>query len=538
MQPNLRSPLARAALCFTLSSVLGTAAPAFGASSRSNVTPLVQFVAQQTVGAGIRGDLIAATDGNIYAVASTGGEAGYGSVLRITPTGTATAIHSFAGSSTEASQAYAGVIQANDGALYGTSYLGGANNLGTVYRVSLAGEYTNLFSFTNKSQGGFFPYTGLVQEPASGELFGTTLRGGTNDAGTVFKITTAGVLTSLASFDRVNGENPEGRLVLGPDGALYGTTLIGGDSNRGTIYKITTTGTLTRLFSFPALSAFGTTSVAVNDVGANPRAGLTLGADGNFYGTAYQGGQFGYGTVFKATPAGVVTVLHAFTGAPGDGAFPLSTVSQLPDGSLVGTTEQGGTFGAGTSWRIDPAGAYELLHSFSTLTIDGERPYATLTPTNGVLYGVSFADRISGVQATGGVLFREELPVNGVLPVTIAASPESIQQGATTTLTWNSSGAATCAASGSWSDAIGTSGTLTVTPAQAGIANYQLSCTDGAGVVRVAAVSVTVATPEARPVDAGSDGSGGGAFPFLGFVLLGGSLAFSLARKHFSTDAA
>lgn len=533
MQLNSRSPLARVALCFALSTALGAAMPALGASAKINVTPLAQFGVLSTIGSNVRGDLLYANDGNVYATTSSGGASGYGSIVKVTPDGTATALHSFEGPGSAASTPYAGVIQANDGNLYGTSYFGGSRNLGTVYRVTLAGEYTNLYSFDNASQGGFFPYTGLVQGP-DGDLYGTTLRGGTNDAGTVFRITLSGTLTTIASFDGANGRNPEGHLVVGPDGALYGTTLIGGDADRGVIFKVAN-GTLTKLYSFPALGAFNTAGVATNDVGANPRAGLKLAADGNFYGTAYQGGPAGYGTVFRMTPAGVVSVVHAFAGPPSDGGFPLSTVSQMADGSLVGTTEQGGALGAGTTWRIDPAGTYQLLHSFTTLLSDGQKPYATLTPgPNGLLYGAGFSDSSLG----SGVLFRAELaPPGETLPVTLSVSPETMTLGSSATITWSSPTASTCTTSGSWSDTIATSGSLTVTPTSAGILAYVLTCTDASNVSRVTAASLIVTTPALTPVDAGSDGSGGGSFPILGLVLLGGALAFSLTRKHFSKGA-
>jgi len=537
MQPNSRFPLSRAVLCFALTTALGAAVPAVAAPARANVTPLVNLGAS-TVGQSVRGDLLLASDGHLYAVASTGADTGYGGVIKVTPSGTATVLHAFAGPGTESSTAYAGVIQGTDGALYGTSYFGGAKNLGTVYRVTLAGEYTNLFSFTNDAKGGFFPYTGVTQAP-NGDLYGTTLRGGDNDAGTVYRITTGGTLTSLVSFDGPNGKNPEGKLVVGPDGALYGTTLIGGEADRGTIYRITTDGALTTLYSFPRLGEFNAAGIATNDIGANPRAGLIVGADGNFYGTAYQGGTSGYGTVFRMTPAGAVTVLHSFAGPPGDGSYPLGAVAQMPDGSLVGTTEQGGYLGTGITWRIDPAGNYEVLHSFTQLASDGMRPYAALLPANGYLYGVTFQDRLTAqIGLSGGVLFREELATNGVLPVTLTANPETMTLGASATLTWNAPTSSSCTAADAWTDTIGTSGTLTVTPKTAGIQHYVLSCTDGGGVVRTTSASVIVTTPALEPVDAGSDSEGGGgAFPILGLALLGGTLALSLTRKRFLKDA-
>lgn len=541
MQPHSRFPLSRVVLCFALSTVLGVAAaPAFAGSSKVNVTSLLPIGAQASLGNNVRGDLVRATDGNFYAAASAGGTNQYGSIIQFTPAGVGTEIHALAGPSSEGSSPYAGLYQASDGMLYGTTYVGGDRNLGTVFKVSLSGDsFTNIFSFTNASQGGFLPYAGLVQDPVSTDLFGTTLRGGPNDAGTVYRLTLAGSLTTVASFDGSNGKNPEGRLAVGPDGALYGTTLIGGANDRGTVFRVASNGTLTTIFSFPALGAFNAKGVAVNDVGANPRAGLLLGMDGNFYGTAYQGGQYGYGTVFRLTPAGAITVLHSFGGPTEDGSFPLGGVSQMPDGSLVGTTEQGGAVGGGAAWRIDPNGNYTLLHSFSSFTIDGRQPYTTLLPANGYLYGISFTD----ATVAGGVFFRLELPTNGALPVTLTASPETITVGGTTTLTWSSPTAATCTTAGGtdgtgWADPVATSGTLTLKPPTAGIFNYLLSCTDGAGVTRSTSAQVTVNTPALQPVDGGGDGSGGGAFELLGLGVLAGTLAYSLLRKHFPKDVA
>ena len=144
--------------------------------------------------------------------------------------------------------------------------------------------------------------------------------------------------------------------------------------SRGTIFRMTLAGAVTSLYSFPSLSAFSTAGVATNATGANPRAGLMLAADGNFYGTAYQGGPIGYGTVFRVTPAGGVTVVHAFTGPTTGGAFPLASVSQDAAGNLYGTTERGGALNQGSAWRINTSGQFSLLHGFTSSIIDGAHP--------------------------------------------------------------------------------------------------------------------------------------------------------------------
>lgn len=526
MPSNRRYPLSRAA-CAALSALLGTSL-AQAESANANLTGLLALGSVASAGVNVRGDLLLASDGNFYVAASAGGASSVGSILQITPAGTATIVHSLAGADTEGAAPYSGLIQASDGLLYGTTYLGGTKNLGAVYKVTTSGTYTNLFSFTNESQGGFFPYTGLMQLSGGGDLYGTTLRGGANDAGTLYKLTLAGALTTVYTFNGADGRNPEGRLVQGPDGALYGTTLIGGAADRGTIYRLTTAGVLTTLYSFPALGNFNTAGVATNATGANPRSGLTLGSDGNFYGTTYQGGSVGYGTVYRVTPTGSVTVLHNFAGAPGDGAYPLATVSQGPDGSLVGTTEKGGSGGHGVTWRIDPAGNYKVLHPFTSLSVDGNVSYATLLPLNGYYYGISFND----LTYAGGSLFRLELPASGSLPVTLSTSQDSIVLGAPVTLTWSSPTATACTAAGAWADTtVATSGTLAVTPTAAGIYTYILSCVDGANVTRNAYAALTVTTPAAQPVDGGGTG-GGGALGGAALALLGGALAFTVRQRR------
>ncbi|HXC58632.1 MAG TPA: choice-of-anchor tandem repeat GloVer-containing protein, partial [Steroidobacteraceae bacterium] len=286
---------------------------------------------------------------------------------------------------------------------------------------------------------------------------------------------------------------------------------------------ISTGGSLTRLYSFPSLGNFNALGLSTNATGANPRAGLLLAADGNYYGTAYQGGANGYGTVFKMTPAGVVTALHAFGGPPFASGFPLSSISQDAAGNLYGTTESGGYLNQGTAWRISPAGQYSLLHSFAGTLLDGSKPYGTLLVVGNSLYGATFSDSVGGA----GAIFKLDLGSNGALPVEFSVSTTDIDVGASATLTWSSPTASTCTTGGAWSDTVGTSGSLAVTPASAGIYTYTLTCTDGASVVRTASTAVRVKAPAAQPVDAGGSG-GGGALSIPALLLLG---ALALRKK-------
>jgi uncharacterized repeat protein (TIGR03803 family) len=468
---------------------------------------------------GIRGNLLTGSDGSIYLVSTAGGKA-YGSISKIAPDGTLSVVYAFA-TADEGYAAYAGLMQATDGNFYGTTYFGGEKGGGVIFKVTPAGAYTLLRALGQNKQDAVLPYGGLVQA-ADGNLYGTTLRGGANDKGTVFRISTSGSdFTILTSFAGSDGENPEGTLIVGADGNLYGTTLQGGDDNRGTIFRVTTAGAVTTVYSFPSLGNFNTLGLATNTTGANPRAGLMLAADGNYYGTAYQGGANGYGTVFQMTPAGAVTVVHAFTGAPFGAGFPLASLTQDAAGNLYGTTESGGYLNQGTAWRITTGGQFSLLHSFSGSLLDGSKPNGALLPVGSDLYGATSTDGLAGA----GAIFKLDTGTDGVLPVEFSVSTTDIDVGASMTLTWSSPTAASCTSGGSWTDAVGISGSLAVTPPTAGIYTYTLTCTDGASVARTAYTAVRVKAPAAQPVDAGG---GGGALSIPALLLLG---ALALRKK-------
>jgi uncharacterized repeat protein (TIGR03803 family) len=468
----------------------------------------------------IRGDLLLASDGNFYVASFSGGSAGGGAVARITPGGTVTVLGSLTGNDGLGAQAYAKLIQASDGNLYGTTYLGGKDGRGTVFKQTLAGTLTTLYAFQGGKGEPMLPYAGLVQAP-DGHLYGTTMRGGANDAGTVFRLTLSGELTVLHEFSGKDGQNPEGTLIIGGDGNLYGTTLIGGDNDRGVIYRIATGGSFTVLYSFPQLGEFNTSGLATNETGANPRASLLLAADGNYYGTAYQGGASGYGTVFRMTPAGSVSVVYSFGGTPRSGGYPLAGLVQDASGALYGTTERGGHVNTGSVFRLTTSGTYTLLHSFTGGIDDGQNPYATLLPLNGEFYGVSYNDGVSGY----GAVFKLILPQAGVLPIQFSVAPAEIQTRGSATLTWSSPSATACTTGGAWNDTVGTSGSVVVTPVIAGYYSYTLTCTDGAGIVRNAYGRLVVRAPEQEPVDGG--GGGGALSPWL-LLLAGGLLSFRL----------
>src|ERR1039458_2345721 len=257
-----------------------------------------------------------------------------------------------------------GLVQGSDGNFYGTTENGGATNYdaqtynfgyGTVFKISTNGVQTSLYSFAGGTDGAN-PAAGRVQG-SDGNLYGTTQYGGTNDYGTVFKISTNGVQTSLYSFTGgTDGANPSAGLVQGSDGYLYGTTAQAGTNGGGTVFKISTNGALTSLYSFALL--WDTNGLFMGSAG--PATALVQGSDGNFYGTTSSGGVYmnqygdGYGTVFKITTNGMLTSLYSFgsvqdtNGVPLDGRNPSAGLVQGSDGNFYGTTAQVGTNGAGT----------------------------------------------------------------------------------------------------------------------------------------------------------------------------------------------
>jgi uncharacterized repeat protein (TIGR03803 family) len=284
------------------------------------------------------GGLAQGGDGNFYGTTKLGGSNGAGTVFKITSGGTLTSLHSFTGVK-DGENPVDTLVPGSDGNFYGTTGAGGVGFGGTVFSITTGGSLATLYSFTNNN-GGEFPYAGLVLGN-DGNFYGTTYAGGSNGYGTVFKITAGGSLTPLYSFTNgADGANPEASLVQGSDGNFYGTTIDGGTSGDGAIFKISPSGSLTSLYSFTN----GTD-------GAFPEAAMVQGTDGNFYGTTFDGGGPSYaGVVFQITPSGLLTPLFAVNEI--DGGLPRAGLVQGPDGSFYGESSQYGVGGDGTIFRI------------------------------------------------------------------------------------------------------------------------------------------------------------------------------------------
>jgi uncharacterized repeat protein (TIGR03803 family) len=337
------------------------------------------------------GSLVRGVDGNFYGTTADGGAHNGGTVFKITPAGELTTLYSFCAQTncTDGGSPAAQLVLGNDGNFYGTTSGGGEFlYYGTVFKITPAGALTTLHSFQAYPTDGDAPVAPLVQD-SDGNFYGTTELGGSGTFGTVFKITPAGVLTTLYNFDdNAHGWSPYAGLVQGSDGNFYGTTSSGGSSPAcqypgcGTAFKITPAGELTTIFSFCAQRG------CVD--GWLPWAGLTQGSDGNFYGTTYRGGNSN-GTAFKLTPAGVLTVLHSFCAQGGcsDGGNPYAGLTQGADGNFYGTTTIGGTLGSyGTVYKVTPQGSFTTLHSFDGT--NGAEPWSGLVQApDGTFYGTT-----------------------------------------------------------------------------------------------------------------------------------------------------
>jgi uncharacterized repeat protein (TIGR03803 family) len=287
------------------------------------------------------GALTLATNGDFYGTANSPGVP-----YKVTPSGAFTT-YSNACTVDCGTDPNATMVQASNGDLYGTTQGGGAYGQGTIFKLTLAGALTTLHSFceTQNSEGdcldGVGPFTTLVQG-TNGDLYGATQSGGSTQSGTIFKITMAGEFTTLYTFCLTSGcpdgEYPKAALVQGGDGNFYGVTSSGGTAyGGGTFFTMTPSGALTTLYSFCVLNA--------DCADGNHPLALMLGTDGNFYGLTGNGGASDYGTIFQFTPSGSLTTEHSFAGADGwvnNNSYNGPMLIQDTNGTFYGVTEQGG----------------------------------------------------------------------------------------------------------------------------------------------------------------------------------------------------
>ncbi len=335
------------------------------------------------------------SDGNLYGTTSGGTYGANPSVFAYDPvTGATTILGTFTGTDIAAPDGK--LVEAAPGVFLGTAQGGGSAGYGAIFRLAVAtdpntgalsGTITSLYSFPDTASGSG-PHAGLTKGP-DGRFYGTTAAGGITNSGAFYYgygtlyayDPVANTVTTLVDFNGPNGASPLAELTLGTDGNFYGTTQTGGSGNAF--------GGAGTLFQFnPVTNALTTLVIFNSKNGGEPTAALLEASDGNFYGTTTQGGDFNDGTLFQFTPStGVLTTLLSFN--EDTGGTPEGPLIQAPDGDFYGTTNEGGPTGDGTAFQYNPGtGGFVTLASFGGAT--GSGPSGGLALANdGNFYGVT-----------------------------------------------------------------------------------------------------------------------------------------------------
>ena len=493
------------------SSALGSGyGTVFTISAGGALTTLYSFCAQPNGGVCPDGErplagLVLGSDGNFYGTTSLGGANGnYGTVFKITPGGTLTTIYSFCSQSNcaDGEEPEGELIQGSDGNFYGTTYGGGTNYLGTVFKITLGGTLTTLYSFCSQSNctDGAIPQAGLMQA-SDGNFYGTTYGGGANNHGTVFKISSGSLLTTLYSFCSQSGcpdgESPEGGVSQGSDGSFYGTTYGGGAHAGGTIFKLSLsapTQTITAVSGGGQSAVIGAAFanplvVKVTDASSNPVAGATV---------TFAGPSSGAGASFSsAAPTasdGTTSVTATANGFASSSAYQVSAsvsgVSTPATFSLTNTP-------AATTLTVTPSGVSLVYGQMVTIN-------AAISPAS-----------VLTSAPTGSVAFYDGAS---------ALTPDSTVSGAAASYTVN----------------VPTVGSHTYAAQYLGDANFEESAlTNATSAVVVSKASVTVAGPATEPVrlQAGTAGSIpvsiAGEYNGSGIATPSGGLSYSVSGNAF-----
>ncbi|HET9407464.1 MAG TPA: choice-of-anchor tandem repeat GloVer-containing protein [Candidatus Sulfotelmatobacter sp.] len=409
-------------LCFALLCSLTLAIPSAAQTYR------ILFNSNDTEADFPLGSLVQGPDGNFYGTTLFGGTSTAfpgGTIFRITPQGALTTLYNFCSQDRCADGALpaAGLALGTDGNLYGTTEGGGPNGGGgTVFRITPQGMPTILASFSSCTPSncpdGIAPITGLVLG-SGGNFLGTTSDVSTSrlpSHGTIFRITPQGALTTLYHFcslaNCADGSQPSG-LIQATDGNFYGTTGFSGQLQffslngngappvtgmPGTVFRITPAGFLTTIHTF---------CQQTNCTDGSLPSGLIQASDGNLYGTTDSGGSGGNGVIFRIALNGAFTKLYDFCSQANcaDGGQPLAGLIQGTDGNFYCTTTVGGTRTGGTLFRMTPAGAITVLHSFAN---QHEALAAPFQATDGRFYGTL---EVFGfpLPAPAGIIYRESV---------------------------------------------------------------------------------------------------------------------------------
>ena len=342
---------------------------------------LYSFTNDLAAGEDPSSSLVRDPQGDLFGIA-LGGSFGRGIVFELSNTGQESVLYNFKGSDGDGDVPDSMSFRDSAGNLFGTTFQGGAYSFGTIFKLDTQGHETIVYNFCPKTPCTNGAYPGGVVRGQNGSLYGTTYAGGDyscdlTGCGTVFRINRKGVQTFVHAFGGLDGQDPNAGLVLDEAGNVYGTTQYGGASGRGAVFKVTAAGQESVEYSFDGGAD-----------GAYPNGGLVRDAEGNLYGTAYQGGTYNYGTIFKITAFGQFTVLYNFPGGV-TGANPYADLNLDQQGNILGVTSTGGAHNFGTIFKLDTNGNETVLHNFGKEG-DGVHPSGLIIDANGNLYGTTY----------------------------------------------------------------------------------------------------------------------------------------------------
>ena len=325
--------------------------------------------------------LVQGSDGDLYGTTILGGgTSNHGTIFKCTTTGSLTTLHQFGAVPNDGYSSTQPLAAINSTTFYGTTNLGGTGGDGTLYFVTSTGSYSIVHDFAGGTTDGASPDAGVVKA-SDGNLYGTTSSGGVYGLGVLYRYTLGGTFTILHSFagGSTDAASPGGGLIQDSSGYLYGTSSAGGSANDGTVFRITTSGVVTILHSFTA-----------GKDGYIPTSGVILASDGNLYGVTEEGGSSNDGTVFTLSKTGTgYLIIHTFTGdgVTNDGAEPCGRPLQATNGRIYGTTLAGGLNDNGALYSVTTSHTYEVYTTEFPYTYAG-----FIQATNGNLYSVDFND--------------------------------------------------------------------------------------------------------------------------------------------------
>ena len=389
-----------------------------GAPSRECAGSEFQVLKQFTTAEGAHpfSVLIRGSDGALYGtIVTDNNSTDHDAIFKMNPDGSGFTVLFDFDSPNTGGNCWGGLLLGSDGALYGATYYGGTGSAGTVFKINENGTgFTVLKNFATSTTGGG-SYTPLLE--VDGVLYGTTYLGGSGNAGTLFKLNLDGSgFAVLKHFDNsATGGHPNAGLILGPDGVLYGTAYHGGSFLSGTIFKLNPDGS-----SFSVLKHLN-----VSTTGGYPSARLLLRSDDLIYGAASEGGSSEAGTIFRMNPDGSDFTILRHLNRSTDGAFPISGLIDGDNGKLYGTTLNGGTYDWGTVYEMEPDGdGYRVLKRLNTLATGSFAYGGLILGTDGVLYGAA----AYGGDEDFGTLFSVLPGPNGA-PTAVAGEDQSVHAG-------------------------------------------------------------------------------------------------------------